>query len=649
MTFSKASKICALLFFLIVINLHNPGFGQGVSISEVDKLIKAPPPVKTPTRERIIHKGSLSPPVELNSICFDSSRNGYGWANSTPKPIDYSYAQDVVGAAYRMFVPGWPNTSHGGWVRYKLPDLFIYSSLHISDLVDLIMPYELSVRNPILLATDTTAIAPLIDYNSGSCYLGLVVNTWGGPYGSITIDYIEIPLPWSSFSIYSADVVKTAANEYRIGLIVDYGFVLVGSPDGVQWNLLHYAQPPGSDSLAMNTPHFAWGSNGFGAWMSTGHFLSQPSGDYLPLISSTTDYGITWTTPQQYTWEQMGIPDSIGPVDSIYVPDPNNPGDSILYNGPAHVGLTYDFDFLIQPDNAMHLGGTLTWGPYTDSTETSFYPHPKWTGLYDFSSSGQGQSWNPGRIWINSGLNAGDSSGHFVFINEIDLGQDQQGTIYAAWVDRDPHNIVPSPFPRTNTNIYGHYNVDIWASRSLDGGHSWSAQPVRVTDNQQVCHYGLKLSPRTKYDPANNGRIMLVYQIADLSRPLPPPINILADHVQWLYLAEAKNFPPPVAIDQRKPTAGVKGFELYQNYPNPFNPLTQIRFHIPQPERVTLEIFNILGQKIKTVMNRKLTAGDYLVSWNGQNEHGQQVASGVYIYRLKAGDFTASRKMLLVR
>ncbi|HKK21943.1 MAG TPA: FlgD immunoglobulin-like domain containing protein, partial [candidate division Zixibacteria bacterium] len=90
-------------------------------------------------------------------------------------------------------------------------------------------------------------------------------------------------------------------------------------------------------------------------------------------------------------------------------------------------------------------------------------------------------------------------------------------------------------------------------------------------------------------------------------------------------------------------------FELYQNYPNPFNPSTEIGFALPQTANVRLEIFNIMGQRVKLLADRQMEAGVHTILWDGRDAAGNTVASGVYFYRLDAGQYTASRKMLLLK
>lgn len=90
-------------------------------------------------------------------------------------------------------------------------------------------------------------------------------------------------------------------------------------------------------------------------------------------------------------------------------------------------------------------------------------------------------------------------------------------------------------------------------------------------------------------------------------------------------------------------------YRLLNNYPNPFNPTTTIAFEIPKSEFVTLQIFNVNGELIKTIMNENLNAGRFEKNWNGRDETENQVVSGIYFYRIKAGHFENSRRMILLK
>jgi len=112
------------------------------------------------------------------------------------------------------------------------------------------------------------------------------------------------------------------------------------------------------------------------------------------------------------------------------------------------------------------------------------------------------------------------------------------------------------------------------------------------------------------------------------------------------------------------PEVGVKGepgldlslpkeYSLSQNFPNPFNPTTLIRYAIPdregRPHRINLKVYNVLGQRVRTLVNMEQAPGYYSVVWNGRDDYGRELASGVYFYRLKAGRYSSSKKLLLLK
>ena len=90
-------------------------------------------------------------------------------------------------------------------------------------------------------------------------------------------------------------------------------------------------------------------------------------------------------------------------------------------------------------------------------------------------------------------------------------------------------------------------------------------------------------------------------------------------------------------------------YALKGNYPNPFNPSTTIAFSVSTPGHVTLEIFNIKGEKVKTLIDGTLSVNDYTVNWNGNDDSGKSVASGLYFYKMKADKFVSAKKMILMK
>jgi hypothetical protein len=90
-------------------------------------------------------------------------------------------------------------------------------------------------------------------------------------------------------------------------------------------------------------------------------------------------------------------------------------------------------------------------------------------------------------------------------------------------------------------------------------------------------------------------------------------------------------------------------YQLKENFPNPFNPITTISYLIPEGKLVRLEIFNVSGQKVRELVNSFEPAGRHSITWNGLDQYGKVVSSGVYHYRLSAGSYVKTKKMILLR
>jgi hypothetical protein len=96
-------------------------------------------------------------------------------------------------------------------------------------------------------------------------------------------------------------------------------------------------------------------------------------------------------------------------------------------------------------------------------------------------------------------------------------------------------------------------------------------------------------------------------------------------------------------------TSVIPGYSLWQNYPNPFNPETDISFNLPEKTEASLIIYNILGERIQTLVSGYMRAGTHTVHWNGRDEAGNLVSSGIYFYRLKTDGFVETKKMVLMK
>lgn len=88
---------------------------------------------------------------------------------------------------------------------------------------------------------------------------------------------------------------------------------------------------------------------------------------------------------------------------------------------------------------------------------------------------------------------------------------------------------------------------------------------------------------------------------------------------------------------------------LHQNYPNPFNPVTTIRYELPEKSFVNITIYDMLGRQVRTLINQTQDAGFKSVIWNATNDNGKLVSAGVYLYKIQAGEFVQTKKMLLLK
>jgi hypothetical protein len=99
------------------------------------------------------------------------------------------------------------------------------------------------------------------------------------------------------------------------------------------------------------------------------------------------------------------------------------------------------------------------------------------------------------------------------------------------------------------------------------------------------------------------------------------------------------------ADDELRPSQ----FHLSQNYPNPFNPVTNFQFTLSKSGHVKIDIFNIVGQRVRTLVDKDMKPGVYVADWDGKDENGYSVSSGIYFYRMQAGEFSNMKKMVLLK
>jgi hypothetical protein len=154
---------------------------------------------------------------------------------------------------------------------------------------------------------------------------------------------------------------------------------------------------------------------------------------------------------------------------------------------------------------------------------------------------------------------------------------------------------------------------------------------------------------------ASDGPVTRVLIYSENGKRLPAGTNeflrISGDaslEIREIEISSTDGFMVPVTIKQNLDLLPV-GFALHQNHPNPFNPSTQIAFDIPKTAFVDLTVYNILGREVRKLVYGELPAGRHQITWDGHDNNGGNIASGIYFYKITAGDFNDRKKMILLK
>lgn len=195
----------------------------------------------------------------------------------------------------------------------------------------------------------------------------------------------------------------------------------------------------------------------------------------------------------------------------------------------------------------------------------------------------------------------------------------------------DLHCVFTVARPDTSAGAYNYYTVAY--TKSTNGGATWS-QPILLETNPTM---DFRYPSIAEFNPSNSF-VDIVYQQDPQPGSSAFNDNAPISRAQLLH----RRLATLSAGDGRARTA--QEYQLEQNYPNPFNPTTNITFVLPKAETVSLKVYDVLGREVATLVNERRDAGVYTVPFNAAN-----LASGVYFYKLQAGSFSQTRKMMLVK
>jgi len=169
--------------------------------------------------------------------------------------------------------------------------------------------------------------------------------------------------------------------------------------------------------------------------------------------------------------------------------------------------------------------------------------------------------------------------------------------------------------------------------------------PAVLSGNQIV---DLKTG-NTVYSWANKGSVVTAY-----INPSDNSIRVLiatynsSSNTNSYSVYSLGTYSPPPGVSQNLSTLP-KRLSVAQNYPNPFNPSTIIQYSIPVQSHVTVQVFNIKGQLVRSLVNENKPSGSYNIQWDGNSDSGGKVSSGVYFYSVKSGDQELTRKMVMIK
>jgi hypothetical protein len=230
------------------------------------------------------------------------------------------------------------------------------------------------------------------------------------------------------------------------------------------------------------------------------------------------------------------------------------------------------------------------------------------------------------------------------------LSEGPNGDLLAIWQQWEYDSTAGSI--RTVLPVGGSeiFLTDFWGAYSPDGGTTWS-EPFYIAGQPGQSEVFPMITSEFLRNAAGDSLILDIMYLLDTN----PGVSLLNQsdpsecilYFERVKIAEA-DIQFPAGVNPR-PTPRAAQFFLGQSYPNPFNPVTNIGFRISDFGFIKLSIFDITGRLVRTLVHTKLAPGSYIYQWDGRDETGQQAASGVYIYRLTAGKFSQSRKMLLLR
>ena len=360
------------------------------------------------------------------------------------------------------------------------------------------------------------------------------------------------------------------------------------------------------------------------------------TGDSTDIIvySRTDDGGATWTQTVP-VWVNLAAD---GSADDIVTPFGYN--DTLLIHAARGIDLTFD--------NAGNVHMVMNALAYHGTSDSTFLFT---TGILHYSSArGEGagnlieisdQAISHAAFIDTAIAIEGRWTGNGAGFNMPTIAAATDAPVLLAmWVQWNGATGGDLASLLADTGTTGFYTSAIWASSSADGGNNWSDPWEVASEGGAASLEFVTLDPVLETVSEGMYRYHALW-LEDLS----PGVSLFDEGDSsmnvWVYGTQVIEI---IVGVEDEDVFSVKNFKLDQNYPNPFNPETRIDFTLDTKSEVNLTIFNILGQEVATLVDEVIAAGSHNVTWNASD-----VASGVYFYKLTAGDLTLTKKMVLLK
>jgi len=215
-------------------------------------------------------------------------------------------------------------------------------------------------------------------------------------------------------------------------------------------------------------------------------------------------------------------------------------------------------------------------------------------------------------------------------------------------------------------DIIGNSINDVFSTYKVQRLYAWNLSgeiidgfPLIINTKEQYTYFDEFRFTPTLGDMNQDGNIDLTIPTSDQSLafinfPSAPYYHDSTAVKFWRYNRRMNNVGVdysynPLDIEENEQRVIPEHFALYQNYPNPFNPTTTIEFSLPSSSDVDISIYNILGRKVNNLLNKNLSAGIHSIQWDGLNDNGKHVSTGIYFYKITAGSLSDTKKMVLLK